>query len=207
MVCDTVESKQLKSVKDISGVNPNCIATLVGFSFKNTVMKYPKIKVNCKQCGKPITTNKKRLEEGRGKYCSRDCLYKSKVKNTTFVCLVCGKKVTLTAREYGTRTKPAMLCSYSCAGLYRSGDKHGMWRGGFYKHNGYVMKWVGPKKHKRLHRILVEKHISRLLNNDEIVHHRNMDKSDNKIENLQIMTRAEHIIKHDPRGWKQRKEA
>jgi len=46
------------------------------------------------------------------------------------------------------------------------------------------------------HRLVMERFIGRALESDEIVHHINRDKTDNRIENLQVMTRAEHINEH-----------
>ena len=45
---------------------------------------------------------------------------------------------------------------------------------------------------KKVHRTLMEKHIGRKLLPTEIVHHINFDKLDNRIENLQIVSRSEH---------------
>lgn len=60
---------------------------------------------------------------------------------------------------------------------------------GYYKIsvNGTDMKY---------HRYVVEKHIGRILTEDEIVHHINHNKLDNRIENLQVMTRSEHMKLH-----------
>lgn len=46
------------------------------------------------------------------------------------------------------------------------------------------------------HRKIVEDYIGRKLSSNEIVHHKNGNKSDNRIENLQIMTLAEHTSLH-----------
>lgn len=54
--------------------------------------------------------------------------------------------------------------------------------------NGYVLH----------HRIVMENHLNRLLTQDEIVHHINEIKKDNRVENLQVMSRSEHGKLHAP---------
>lgn len=46
------------------------------------------------------------------------------------------------------------------------------------------------------HRWVMERHIGRSLESDEIVHHINEDPLDNRLENLQLMSRLEHLRLH-----------
>ena len=56
--------------------------------------------------------------------------------------------------------------------------------------NGYVL----------LHRVTMENHLNRLLEDNEVVHHISGDKLDNRIENLQAMLISEHVRLHKSTG-------
>jgi hypothetical protein len=50
------------------------------------------------------------------------------------------------------------------------------------------------------YKLIIEKHLGRFLKKGEIVHHINGDRTDNRIENLQVMTQGEHINLHKKQG-------
>ncbi len=51
-------------------------------------------------------------------------------------------------------------------------------------------------KHIKRCRIIVEKHFRRKLVSSEIVHHINKNRLDDRLENLQVVSCAEHIVIH-----------
>jgi len=52
------------------------------------------------------------------------------------------------------------------------------------------------KSYKAEHRLVMEQHLNRKLSEDEIVHHINEIKTDNRLCNLQVMNRYDHTLLH-----------
>lgn len=89
------------------------------------------------------------------------------------------------------------------------GENNGRWKGGIMKKQGYVLvRTEGhPNAEKRgkyveQHILVMEKCLGRYLTKDEVIHHINGIRDDNRIENLQLVTRSEHATIE----WRLRRE-
>lgn len=87
---------------------------------------------------------------------------------------------------------------------FKKGKNHFKWKGGkIINKDGYLLIW--NKKHPNCnycgyvqkHRLVMEKFINRYLTKNEVVHHINENKLDNRISNLQLMTKSQHMKLHN----------
>jgi HNH endonuclease len=108
----------------------------------------------------------------------------------------CGNETTV--RNGNLQSGGVRSCGRS---LRRTGDQHPNWRCGYtISTHGYKHVLIdAPERTNRYeaeHRVVMASVMGRPLNMNEIVHHINRIKTDNRPENLQVLSREEHAALH-----------
>jgi hypothetical protein len=139
----------------------------------------------CGQCGAIFKPHRRTQT-----YCSRECHSVSLPKSdTSGICCICDKPFRRWRKEQST-------CSQQCAGKARRGSRAYNYKGGCISSEGYkVIRVEGRAVYE--HRHAMELHIGRPLGPNEVVHHKDGDRLNNAIENLELMDgRAMHALTH-----------
>lgn len=105
---------------------------------------------------------------------------------------VCVTTVTKRLKSFGLLIPPS-----------NKGTENGRWAGGRrLDKSGYVYIHSPDHPNKTAnntvmeHRLVMEEHLGRLLLREEVVHHKNHVKSDNRIENLKLLNKSSHMSLH-----------
>ncbi len=123
-------------------------------------------------------------------------------------CPDCGKERWVLLRNGQPQSKRCHPCGAKERGLakrgVRSGSEHHNWKGGkTITVGGYIEVWMdrshpffsamaGRDGYVYEHRLVMAEHLGRPLDPNEEVHHRNRNKQDNRIENLELLSKSDH---------------
>lgn len=166
---------------------------------------------NCLVCGKEFYAYKYSVDLGLARFCSRKCgvIGRKRVvpwnkgtkgvmkpNKTSFKKGVIPKNSVIFKKGHTSWNTGLKLPQFS-------GENHPSWKGGKLLHQRkyyLIFRPDHPKADKkgyvREHRLVMEEHLGRYLYDSELIHHKNDNKLDNRIENLQVVTRPEHIKIH-----------
>ena len=177
-----------------------------------------KTEISCAGCGKSfvvVGSKAKNYEcHKQQKYCSIACYrkhtsrkFEEKLKDRT--CRQCGRPILRSDKE---------CCDRKCSSAWRAAHSPG-----HIDKNGYHVFNRGGK-YTQAQRMVMEKFLGRPLTKDETVHHRNGQRSDNRIANLELWSsrhgRGQRVIDQiawgmdllreygftvsEPEGWRQK---
>lgn len=143
----------------------------------------------CQHCGKEFLVPQCQIKcRPTIKFCSPECYHASTRKEKQVKkCLFCGDEFFVDSRH-----KEKKFCGLECAYAHKRTSNRMPTNGA----DGYKYVWFSDGSGEKEHRYIMEQHLGRKLETDEVVHHIDGNRSNNNISNLVVMKRGEHSALH-----------
>ena len=149
--------------------------------------------VSCLVCRKEFYVKPSHLERGWGKYCSKSCQIKSQFKGKFVECSSCGKSVYRSPQSILRSNSGKYFCSKYCQTMWRNSvyvqEKHSNWKNGESAYR-YILIRSGLKRECCLCGFSDIRVLS--------AHHKDHNRSNNKVENLTwLCLNCHYLVHHD----------
>ncbi len=157
----------------------------------------------CSECQRSYVVRIYRSRKRKTSLC-KSCLMKS--RNRTAAAREVSRKIgklrpTEAAKEKMRESRKRYYALVGTTSI--KGENNPAWKGGTVIANGYKLvrapdhpKAVRKGLYVQEHILVMEQFLGRYLLSDEVVHHKNGNRSDNRLENLEVMSQAEHVRLH-----------
>ena len=147
--------------------------------------------VKCRICKKSFYVRPNHLKRGWGKSCSRACRNQSQLKGSFKECGICGKEVWRSPKDYKRSKSGSFFCSKSCQTIWRnkkySGDLHKNWIYGKHAYRNIIRRTGLPLECSNCG--IKDKRVL-------VVHHKDQNRNNNRVENLSWLCHNCHVIVH-----------
>lgn len=115
LICDTCNKsfRRFPSQSHAKYCSPECF-------YKSGQEYKPRIETECRTCGKPMRVTQAKLDSDRGRFCSKECVNRGRLKSNptpkiTLSCAACGK----TYKVFPSQKEKARFCSHQCRVTYQ----------------------------------------------------------------------------------------
>lgn len=148
------------------------------------------IKGKCSYCNKEIEKREIHFKLCKKHYCSTQCLSADRKTGDYFACGFCGKEIWRTKSQIARSKSGRVFCGKACTAkfsntFYKSGENHPRYVNGVTGYRSQALKYYGIKC-MNLNCELLKNNIivpEELLD----VHHKDGDRMNNKLENLEVL--------------------